>query len=404
MKTSTQAISGAAQLAFDSVQGITNSVEQMHETIAVGATSWAPDTPGPAHGLIASGIYSAIRGINRSVRSVTTTSLGLVTKRDGASQHSSAEIRLTAALNGAFGDHLEASHNPLATSMSLMLDQRPLVINRETLTASIPQASAHLVILVHGLGLSELGWNRKGKASIADRLQAESSTTPLQLRYNSGRHISTNGQEFEQLVEQLCEAWPVPVESLSFIGYSMGGLVVRSACYYAQKSQSHWLKHLKRVVFLGTPHHGSPLERAGHSLDLVMQKIPYTKPLAYGKIRSAGVKDLRHGNLLDEDWQGHNPDQYRPDSRSAVPLLAGVEYFFGAATLGLHEHDPLGHLIGDLLVRTDSAMGSHKSDQRHFDIKPENCQVFHQKNHFDLLDDEQVHRQVIDWLQQHSAA
>ena len=147
----------------------------------------------------------------------------------------------------------------------------------------------------------------------------ELGCTPLYLRYNTGRHISTNGQEFAQLLEQLCEAWPVPVESLSLIGHSMGGLVIRSASWYAQQAQSTWLQHLQRVVCLGTPHHGSPVERAGHALDRAMQRIPYTEPLALGRRRSAGIKDLRHGDLLDEDWQGHHPDRHRPDTAGWFP-------------------------------------------------------------------------------------
>jgi pimeloyl-ACP methyl ester carboxylesterase len=301
-------------------------------------------------------------------------------------------------LNGAFGDHLEATDNPLATPMSLMTPQQPLTLTAAALAASLPHASPHLVVLVHGLSMSELGWSRKGMPCIGARLQDELAVTPLYLRYNSGRHISTNSQQFAGLLEQLCEAWPVPVESLSLVGHSMGGLVIRSACWYAGQAQYTWLQRLQRVVCLGTPHHGSPLEKAGHALDVAMQKIAYTAPLAFGRHRSAGIKDLRHGNLLDQDWQGHNPDQPRPDSRRLVPLLPHVDYYFAAATVGRDEHDPLGHFLGDLLVRLDSAIGAHKDDLRKLSIKPENCRVFHQKNHLDLLDDERVHRQIIDWF------
>lgn len=111
-----------------------------------------------------------------------------------------------------------------------------------------------------------------------------------------------------------------------------------------------------------------------------------------------GIKDLRHGNLLDEDWQGHHPDRPRPDTRKAVPLMSGVEYYFAAATLGRDRHDPLGHLLRDLLVRLDSATGSHSDDLRRLHIKSENCCVFHEKNHFDLLDDARVQEQVAQWL------
>lgn len=400
MNTSVQTAQGTTRLTFDAVEGITNTVERMHETIARHPLPWSPQpsTPTRAHGLIASTVYAAIRGVNGTLREGVDRSFGLVPHSPGTPHRSSAETRMAAALNGAFGDHLEATGNPLATPMSLMTPHQPLALEREALTAALPLASPHLVVMVHGLSLSELSWRRNGTPCVGSRLQQELGVTPLYLRYNTGRHISTNGQELAALLEQLCQAWPVPVESLSLIGHSMGGLVIRSACWYAEQAQRAWLPQLHRVICLGTPHHGSVVEKAGHAFDLLMQKMPYTEPLALGRQRSVGIKDLRHGNLLDEDWQDHDPDQAGPDTRRIVPLLPGVDYYFAAATLGRHRHDPLGLVMGDLLVRLDSATGLHRDDLKKLHIKPENCRVFHEKNHFDLLDDKRVHRQIIDWF------
>ena len=152
------------------------------------------------------------------------------------------------------------------------------------------------------------------------------------------------------------------------------------------------------MVCLGTPHHGSPLEKAGHAFETAMKKLPYAEPMLFGKLRSAGIKDLRHGALLDEDWQGHDPDERRPEQHQVVPLIAGVDYYFAAASLGRDGRDPLGHLLGDLLVRHDSAVGIHNNELKHLNIRPENCRVFHEKNHFDLLDDPLVQQQVVDWF------
>jgi pimeloyl-ACP methyl ester carboxylesterase len=401
MNTSIQSVQGGTRLAFDSVEGITNTVERMHETIVRRALPWSQLIYGTdrAHGLTASAVYAAIRGINGALRTGIDRSFDLVPDTITKSGRSGTEGRMVSALNGVFGDHLEATGNALAIPMRLTTPHHPLDLDRAAVAAAIPQASPHIVVLVHGLSLSEHSWQRKEAPCMGSRLQQELGHTPLYLSYNSGRHISTNGQEFAQQLEQLCEAWPVPVESLSLIGHSMGGLVIRSACWYAEQAKSDWLPHLQRVVCLGTPHHGSPLERAGHALDVAIQKIPYTEPLALTRQRSAGIKDLRHGNLLDEDWLGHNPDQPRPDNRRTVPFLPDVDYYFAAATLGRHDQDPLGHLLGDFLVRMDSAVGSHKDDLRHLPIKPENCQVFHEKNHFDLINDERVHQQIIAWFE-----
>lgn len=400
MNTNIQSVQGTAQLASDAVVGITNTVERMHETFARHPLPWSSksSTPTGAHGAIASGVYSAIRGVNQVLRKGIERSLAHIPETPGVARRSSAQIKAAAALNGVFGDHLEATDNPLATHMCLMTPGHVLNLNSEVPATSVPRTSAHLVVFVHGLGLSELSWNQPEAPGLGGRLKDELDCTPLYLRYNTGLHISTNGKELAEVLEQLCETWPVRIESLSLVGHSMGGLVIRSACWYAQQTKNRWLQNLQRVVCMGSPHHGAPLEKAGHLLDLVMQKTPYTEPLAFGRQRSAGIKDLRHGALLDEDWQGHDPDESRPDTRRTVPLLSNVEYFFVAATLGRDLHDPVGHLLGDLLVRLDSAVGSHRDDLKKLHIKSENCQVFHEKNHFDLLHNDAVHGQIIEWF------
>ncbi len=400
MNASFQTLQGGTRLLFDSVEGITNTVERMHETIARAPLPFTsqPEQPTRAHGLIAAGVYKLIRGINGGLREGVDKSFSAVPqslRRDG---NSTGETRLVAALNGVLGDHLEATGNPLATTMTLGTMGRPLELSPAALKESLPGATPHLVVLVHGLSLSELSWSRKGRPCIGDQLQEDLGYTPVYLRYNTGRHISTNGQQFAQLLEELCTGWPVPVQSISLLGHSMGGLVIRSACWYAQCNGGTWLQQLKRVVCLGTPHHGSPLEKAGHAFESTMRKIPYAEPMLFGKLRSVGIKDLRHGALLDEDWQGHHPDTPRPDSRQVVPMVPGVEYYFAAASMGRNQFDPLGHLLGDLLVRADSAVGIHRNELRKLKIKPENCRVFHEKNHFDLLDDKHVHQQLIDWF------
>ena len=205
MNTSLRTIHGTTRLAFDSVEGMTNAVERMHETIARRPLPWTaqPTSPTRAHGLIAAAVYATVRGVNNMLRAGTDQSFALLPDIIHGTPHSSAEIRMIAALNGAFGDHLEATDNPLATPMTLMTPQQPLELEATALAAAIPSASAHLVVLVHGLSLSELSWNRKGAPCIGSKLQQEIDCTPLYLRYNTGRHISTNGQEFAQLLQQL---------------------------------------------------------------------------------------------------------------------------------------------------------------------------------------------------------
>ncbi|MEH6608016.1 MAG: hypothetical protein V7696_01510 [Halioglobus sp.] len=387
---------GAARLIFDTVRGVTNIVEQTQESIVgkVVPGESSHSVGAMASGIFAAPIYTAIRGISDALGVAVDESLGLWPSEAVGSNR---QVKAVAGLNGAFGDHLETSSNPLATQMGFMHNAVPVEVKAELLARMLPQASSDLVVMVHGLCMSEHCWQQDG-AGLGDSLDRELGLTPLYLRYNSGRHISTNGQELSLLLEHLCEAWPVAVNSITLIGHSMGGLVIRSACHYAQQDEHCWLSRLQRVVCLGTPHHGSPLEKAGYGLDVVLQNLPFAENLALTTRRSAGIKDLRHGNLLDEDWHGVDPDRQSVDRRIPVPLVPGVEYYFAAATVGPHQRNIKSLLLGDLLVRLDSAVGEHPDDARCIDIAPENCRIFYRKHHIDLLGDQAVQTQIINWL------
>ena len=390
---------GGAQLVFDAIEGVTNTVEHMHANIAGTPQRLLPGiSPSEnSHGLVAAAVYKSIRGVNAALRGAGRGGSRLFAD-GGESAPGDADTRTVAALNGVAGDHLEATGNPLAIAMTVLAEEgRPVPLERDAIAAAVPRASPHIVVLVHGLALSELSW-RRGGTDLGRRLAGDTGATPLYLRYNTGRHISINGRELANVLEALFAGWPTPVESVSLVGHSMGGLVIRSACWYAQQQGALWPGRLRRIVCLGTPHHGAPLEKAGHLLDRAMLATPWTAPLALGRKRSAGIKDLRHGNLLDEDWLGRDPDASGADTRRPVPLLEGVDYYFIAASVGRDAGSLPGHLLGDLLVRLGSALGDHPDDLRRVGVKPAHCRVFHEQHHFDLLDDERVHRQVVDWF------
>lgn len=66
---------------------------------------------------------------------------------------------------------------------------------------------------------------------------------------------------------------------------------------------------------------------------LVVESTPYTAPFGLlGRIRSAGITDLRPGSLLDEDWQGRDRFAHGEDVRRPVPLPEGVACFAIAGT------------------------------------------------------------------------
>ena len=160
------------------------------------------------------------------------------------------------------------------------------------------------------------------------------ATPPVYLHYNTGLHTSVSGQQFAGLLDDLLKAWPQPVEDLTLLVHSMGGLVSRSACHVAEQAGMAWRSKLKNIVFLGTPHHSAPLERVGNWIDTTLGSNRVTKPFAaIGQIRSSGITDLRYCHMLESSWLGKDRFERSPDSREPLSLLADVNSFTVAATI-----------------------------------------------------------------------
>jgi hypothetical protein len=159
----------------------------------------------------------------------------------------------------------------------------------------------------------------------------------------------------------------------------MGGLIMRAAGAVGTGIEKPWTELVSDVVTLGTPHLGAPIARGiGHG-SRHLSVLPETA--AFGRIldwRSVGVHDLVAG--LAED----------------VPPLPHARYRLVAATLTADERHPVGHVVGDLLVRVPSAYGRDRYGQQLFP----GADVLHvgRADHFDLLNHPQVHRALQDWL------
>jgi hypothetical protein len=175
--------------------------------------------------------------------------------------------------------------------------------------------------------------------------------------------------------------------------------VARSACHYGALARHDWLRHLDKLVFVGTPHHGAPLERGGNWVDMLLGSNAYSAPLArLGKIRSAGITDLRFGNLVDEDW--NQRDRFEPsgDLRVAVPLPEGVACYAIAATTGTMVGDLSDRLIGDGIVPLASALGRHTNSKLALTFDESRQWVAYGTNHLDLLSRPEVYSQIKRWL------
>ena len=305
---------------------------------------------------------------------------------------------LLAALNGVLGDFLAASANTLAIRMCVRRNGKRLAIPAPELATTVPPPGDRLLVLLHGLCMNDLQWRRRGHDHGA-ALARDLGYTPIYLLYNSGRHISVNGREFAEIIETLLKAWPVPLKELVFIGHSMGGLVARSACHHAAKARHAWLRRLDKLIFLGTPHHGAPLERAGSWVDMLLGASPYVAPFArLGQIRSAGITDLRYGNLLDEDWKGRDRFGRHGDRRRGVPLPEGVACYTIAATIGKRAGDVSDKLIGDGIVPLKSALGRHENPRLALAVPESREWIGYGMNHLDLLSRGKVYAQIRQWL------
>ncbi|MFN3496296.1 MAG: esterase/lipase family protein, partial [Hydrogenophaga sp.] len=264
--------------------------------------------------------------------------------------------------------------------------------------AQTTPVSPHLVLLVHGLCMNDTQWRRAGHDH-GEHLAQTLGCTPVYLRYNSGRHTSDNGRDLALMLDRLVAAWPVPLQRISLVGHSMGGLVLRSAVQVAQEAGLPWRALLQELVFLGTPHHGAPLERAGHGVDLLLAATPFTAPFArLGKLRSAGITDLRHGHVQAADWRGRDRFGSAADHRLPLPLPEGVACCTLAGTLAGQRGLLADRLLGDGLVPLNSALGRH-DDSAHHLVFPKNRQrVVYRTGHLDLLSSPAVAAQLEAWL------
>ncbi len=390
---------GCSRLAVEATVGLADLVETVHWSVtrlprAGGAT------PRRTRG-ITGFVYRAVRQIAQAVGGGIDGALALlapIVDSPAASAPPAPSVQreaAVAALNGVLGDHLEASANPLAIPMQLRRGGRILDAAREK--------GDRIVLLVHGLCRSDLQWRRRGHDHGA-ALAADLGFTPVYVRYNSGRSVAANGRELSERLEALLQAWPEPVRELVVVAHSLGGLVMRSACHVADGAAAPgllWRQRLRKIVFLGTPHHGAPLERVGNRVHLALGTTSYTAAFArLGRMRSAGITDLRHGQLIAPP--GENRFAHRSGKGISPPLPRGVACYAVAATRASGGPGATRKLVsdrlGDGLVPVASALGDHADPARALAIPPTRRWVGHGMSHFDLLGHPEVYQRIREWL------
>ncbi len=370
---------GASKLAIQATKSVTELVEAMHRNIASGPDLLGSPLKGPAR-VLTGLVYGSIRGVTHLVGASIDGALAQLAPLLGESAPGPERDAVLAVLNGVLGDYLQETDNPLAIKMSLRHD-----------TA---QTGKRWLVMVHGSSMNERQWSRRGHDH-GKVLSNELGMSPVYVRYNSGLHISTNGAQLSELLERLFVEWSEPVEDIVIIAHSMGGLVSRAACHVAEESNHTWRRKLRKLICIGSPHHGAPLERGGNWVDLLLGISKYSAPLAkLGQIRSAGVTDMRYGNVLDEHWEGRDRFAHGKDHRTPLPLPDGVECY---AIAGTTTTDAKKKLQGDGLVPVTSALGKHDKPELTLAFPPEHQWIAIGTGHLDLLDAQPVYDKLQSW-------
>ncbi|MGW0359518.1 esterase/lipase family protein [Nocardia nova] len=393
-------IEALARLAGDELGGAVDGIAAVHRAVSDHVFAAVRLGVGPAarpaqvvHDTIADNVYRIVSG--SAVAAGTLAGHAATFSEVPTPSRTVFGSGLLAALQGLIGDTLAQQRPILAAPMAFRSDGDP--VEPERLVEHITNPSSRVVIFLHGLAETEHAWRLGGRPTYAERLEADLGCTSLQVRYNSGLHISENAQQLNDLLQRLAEHWPVEIEQLSLVGHSMGGLIARSACFDAAEQRRSWVRHVRQLVCLGSPHLGAPLEQIVHYLSAALVRVPETRP--FGRLlrrRSAGIRDLRDGSLVDQDWDGVDADALRRKAIREIPLLEGADHYFVTATITRSQRNPLGHLIGDGLVLTTSGSGRNRARRIGFD--DDNGLHLPGANHFTLLNHEAVYEALTHWL------
>jgi PGAP1-like protein len=401
-------LQAAGQLAGNAIGGLGGLVADMHEAIAGRVFRVLGPMGAPVQvvhdgvsGVIYRSVRAGLQALPRGGAQLAALNAGPDTLALGDTPGGGVTL---AALNGAIGDALAQADSPLALEMTVRRDGGDVGLDARELALTFPDATPRVAVFVHGLIETEDAWvrpplsgRRPPRASYGALLRDDLAYTAVYVRYNTGRHISDNGRALSELLEALVARWPVDVQELALVGHSVGGLVARSASHLGELDGCGWVVPLRHVVCLGSPHMGAPLEKAANVAGWTLGRLPETRPFA--KVvngRSAGIKDLRFGSCAEADWCDCDADELLTDRCNDVPFVDHAAYYFIGATLFRDERHPVGHVLGDLLVRLPSASG--KGRRRAVPFEVDRGRHLPGLNHFDLLNHPQVYDQLRDWL------
>ncbi len=373
-----------SKLGGHAFAGLVSRIEQVHQAIGGRAFGSIGPVSAPVrvvHDFIARGAYRAVGSAGSAAGALGGEAASLL----GAVGQPAGGGAVLAVLNAFTGDRLGPDLAPLAIRMAVRAGGSDVELAPQPVRDAFGDATPKLAVFLHGLVETENSWLRQASRSepYGRRLQAEFGYTPVYIRYNTGRHVSDNGRELARLLDELTAAWPAQVREILLVGHSMGGLVIRGACHYSSEDGAPWVRHVRHVFYLGSPHLGAPLARVAGLAGWALSQVPETRPFADLLTGSSGIKDLRHGYILD-DWAACRPDGCQHNHRRDVPLLPGASHYAISAVITANPENLLGTLVGDLLVQPASAHGRH-GPRQHIPFSVEQTRRHGGMHHFDLL-------------------
>ena len=392
-----------SRLGGHAFAGLVSRIEQVHQAIGGRAFGSIGPVSAPVraiHDLVARGAYRAVGSAGSAAGALGGEAASLVGAmgKAGATGQPGTGGPVLAVLNAVSGDRLGPDLAPLAIRMAVRADGRDIELTPRQVRDAFGDATPQLAIFLHGLAETENAWLRQASRSepYGRRLQAEFGYTPVYIRYNTGRHVSDNGRDLARLLTELTAAWPGQMREILLVGHSMGGLVIRSACHYGSEDGAPWLRHVRHVFYLGSPHLGAPLARVAGLAGWALSQLAETRPFADLLTGSSAIKDLRHGYILD-DWAACDPGGCQHNHRRDVPLLPGAGHYAISAVISANPESPLGTLVGDLLVQPASAHGRH-GPRQHIPFSVEMTRWHGGMHHFDLLNHPDVWESMLSLL------
>lgn len=299
-------------------------------------------------------------------------------------------------LNGLHGDLMAKKGHPALINISFRNKARNISLENLKDIYDFSNYGGKVIIIVHGLMNDESIWQSEPVDTVqrlGSAIEKESMANILYVRYNTGLHISENGRSLSNLIQEFIEIYQTEIKELNLICHSMGGLVSRSACYYANAQSQNWTYLLKRVFLIGVPNEGSYLARVAYMTQYFFRKMDPSENSSIAKffdVRSNGIKDLSFGYLVDEDWQNKRDGNDKNIEPTKVFPLPDVDYFLIAATVAEeNQKSRIFTFFGDGLVEKQSALSSLFNTNSMVTGKVE-MKLFPNENHLTLLDSKDV--------------